>query len=86
MVKVLNMFREFSMEHVEGYKELSNWQKDMFDTVYKKHLSYMHMKERINYTEGRIKRIEGEVSILKVHFDNGDSYLYLPENKWVKYP
>ena len=86
MVKVFNMFREFSMEHVEGYTKLPKWQKNMFDITYKKHLSSMPIEERIIYTENHIKRVEGEISLLKVYFENEGCYLYLPENKWVKTP
>jgi len=86
MVKVLNMFREFSMKDVEGYDELTNEQKDMFDKTYKKHLSSMQRELRLAYTESHVQRIEGEISVLKVYFDNGDCYIYLPEYKWVKVP
>jgi len=86
LVKVLNMFRAFSMEHVYGYNNLQTWQKNMFDKTYKKHLASMPLEERINYTECRIQKVKGEVSIIKVYFKNGDCFLYLPENKWVKSP
>ena len=86
MGKVLNMFREFSMKDVQGYDELTNGQKDLFDKTYKKHLSSMQRKRRLKYTESHVQRIEAEISILKVYFDHGDCYIYLPDNKWVKVP
>ena len=84
MVKVLNMFRAFSMKNVNGYNNLYNWQKNIFDKTYKKHLASMPLEERINYTECCIRKIEGKVSVLTVSFENGDSFFYLPENEWVK--
>lgn len=84
MVKVLNMFREFSMERVKGYNKLPNWQKDLFDATYKKHLSSIPIEDRTNFAEYRIKGIVGERSVIKVYFDNGDCYFYLPGNQWVK--
>jgi len=84
MKKVSNMFREFSMKHIDGYSKLPLWQKDLFDATYKKHLSVMQEKERIKYTENCIKKIEGEISAVKVYFDNGDYYIYLLENRWEK--
>lgn len=84
MVKVINMFREFSMVNVTGYIDLPDWQKDLFDATYKKHLSSMEINERIHYTESQIVKIEGEESIIKVYFQNGDCFFYLPGEKWVK--
>jgi len=86
LAKVLNMFREFTMKRIEGYKKLSNRQKDMFDQIYKKHLSSMSFEERRKYTESCIEKVEGEVSIIKVYFKSGECYLYLPGNKWIKHP
>lgn len=86
MVKVLNMFRSFTMEHVDGYPSLSDWQKDLFDTIYKKHVASLPLNERNEYTEECIERVEAEVSIIKVFFKNGERFLYLPEHTWVKTP
>lgn len=86
MAKVLNMFREFSMNGVRGYKKLTNFQKGVFDSTYKKHLSSMDMSERMKYTENHVQKIEAEISILKVYYDHGESYFYMPGKKWVKIP
>ena len=88
MAKVLNMFREFSMGHVEGYNLLSNEEKKLFDTTYKKHLSSMSLEERIKYAENsirkiEIKKIDDAIPTLKVYFEN-DAFIYLPGNKWIK--
>ena len=80
------MFREFSMTGVKGYNELSNLQKSMFDATYKKHLSSMSADKRINYTENNLQKIEGEISLIMVYFKNGESFIYLQDNKWVKLP
>jgi len=84
MVKVINMFREFTMFNVSGYIELPDWQKDLFDATYKKHLSSMEINERICYTENQIAKIVGEESIIRVYFQNKDCFFYLPGKKWVK--
>src|SRR5690625_4389729 len=81
---ILNMFREFTLLNVEGYKELPIWQKDMFDATYKKHLSSLSLEEKISYTENHIKKVEGEKSIIKVYFDNDECFFYLPGHQWVK--
>lgn len=86
MAKVLNMFRSFTMEHIDGYSNLSEWQKDLFDTIYKKHIASLPFDERNEYTEECIKCVEAEVSIIKVYFKNGERFLYLPEKTWVKIP
>lgn len=84
MKKVQNLLRAFCLEYITGYNELSASQKDSFDLTYKKHLSSIHEKERIPYTEKYIKRIDGNIGAIKVHFENGDRYVYLPECKWIK--
>lgn len=89
MAKAINMFREFSMEYVEGYNKLSNDQKGMFDITYKKHLSSLPLNKQANFTENELEKIETimieeKVSVLKVYFNHGDCYLYLPKNVWIK--
>ena len=84
MMKVKNMFRELSMANVTGYTNLPNWQKDLFDETYKKHLSSMSIEKRTFYTENYIKKIEGEKSLVKVFFQNKDCFFYLPGEQWVK--
>mgnify|MGYP001251302832 FL=1 len=88
MAKVLNMFREFSMEHIDGYDRLSNYEKKRFDTTYKKHLSSIPLENRINYSENSIRKIEvikidSDIPTLKVYFKH-EVYIYLPGNKWIK--
>ena len=88
MMKVNNMFREFSLGHIDGYANLSNTEKELFDITYKQHLSSMPMEERVYYLENHLKKIEkkkieGQVSILKTYFTH-EVYLYLPGSKWIK--
>jgi len=85
-MKVFNMFREFSMKNVKGYNGLSNEQKDFFDATYKKHLASMSCEERMNYTERHVKKVVPVIGVLKVSYDNGESFLYLPSSKWVQHP
>ena len=85
MVKVLNMFREFSMTNVSGYNKLSNLQKNIFDNTYKKHISSMNMDIRNNYSEDNIKHIEKDRSNnLKVYFKNGECFTYIQGGIWMK--
>lgn len=88
MAKVLNMFREFTMGYIDGYHQLSNYEKKLFDTTYKKHLSSMSLEERIKYSENSIRKIEvikidSAIPTLKVYFEE-DVFIYLPGNKWIK--
>jgi len=84
MVKVLNMFRDFSMTNVSGYNSLSGLQKDIFDNTYKKHISSMNMDKRNNYSEENIKHIEKDRNNnLKVYFKNGECFTYLRERIWI---
>lgn len=78
------MFRELSMEHIDGYSKLSTAQKDLFDTTYKRHLASMSLEKQKNYAENKIQKIEAEMNILKVFFANGDCYIYLHKNRWIK--
>jgi len=80
------MFRDFSMMSINGYEQLSNWQKNMFDDIYKKHIVSLKEQQREKYSESNIDKIEGEISILKVSFKNGDCFIYLPEKTWIKVP
>jgi len=84
MNSVSNMFREFTMNYVEGYRDLPNCLKDLFDCTYKKHLSSITENKRYPYTENYLEKVEGEKTIIKVYFKNGDYFLYLPKNKWIK--
>jgi len=89
MAKVLNMFREFSMESVSGYSGLTEGQKNLFDATYKRHLASMELEARKDYSENHIVKIVPEISIVKVYFANGERYIYMEEskeNKWLKIP
>lgn len=78
------MFREFSMESVNGYNKLSNTQKALFDTTYKKHLSSMSMEERIHYSEYNVVKIEPGNNVVKVYFNIGNCFIYSPDYTWLK--
>lgn len=57
MINVSNMFRAFSMKHIKGFKALSSYQKDLFDSTYKKHIFSLNKKNRSFYTESHIKKL-----------------------------
>lgn len=82
MAQVMNMFREISMVHVKGYKELTEAQKDIFDITFKNQLSSLHPDIRVYYTEKHLQEIKPISDKLKVSFDNGDSFLYVEKGKW----
>lgn len=88
MGKILNMFREFSMNYIQGYQQLTDEQKDMFDRTYKKHLASMSIDKRKEYAEDTILKIKAgtEENILKVHFKNGDCFIYFSNYQWVRVP
>lgn len=80
------MFRAFTMESVNGYNLLSDTHKNMFDETYKKHLSSMDLVERRRYSENNVIKIEAEISVLRVYFNHGESFIYMHDHKWVKIP
>lgn len=88
MFKISNLFRELTMEHIKGYSNLSDKQKNIFDTTYKRHLSSMSINKRMKFTENRIKEIKigEEITIIKVYFDHGECFIYFRNYRWMKVP
>jgi|SRR5690625_369257 len=82
--KVFNMFRELSMNYVEGYNELTDNLKDLFDSTYKNHLLSIEPNRRHNYSIRNIEKIEGEKYYVNVYYRNGNIFIYLIGNRWVK--
>src|SRR5690625_4316589 len=84
MRKVSNMFRELSMNYVEGYNDLTDYLKDLFDNTYKKHLLSIKPNRRHNYSIRNIEKIKGEKYYVNVYYRNGNIFIYLIGNRWVK--
>lgn len=86
MTMVANMFREFSMEAVRGYNQLTYSQKNLFDSTYKEHLSSISLDERRRYSEYNIVRISQVSNYIKVQFACGEAFLYLQNGRWMESP
>lgn len=79
MRKIKNLFRELSMKNVDGYVELTNYEKDYFDEIYKIHLSsFESHKDFKRHTDQHIKRVQKSKTsnCLNVHFNTGKHYIY----------
>lgn len=84
LIYVKNLFRELSMNNVSGYSELNDKEKDLFDVTYKKHLASLDEEERISYLENNLDKVDNKVNVVKVHFKNGERYIYLDGYQWFK--
>lgn len=83
-LKIDNLFRELIMNNVSGYNELSESEKELFDNTYKKHLSSLNEKERVSYFETNLCKVDNNVELVKVHFKNGDRFIYIDDYHWIK--
>lgn len=81
---VKNLFREISMSNIKGYEELTEQQKDTFDTVYKQHVSSLDSERRLYFTEENIEEIKAGNKHLNVYFSNGQGFKYKRNNTWEK--
>lgn len=81
---VKNLFRELSMAEVKGYKDLTEHQKDLFDTVYKRHLASMNFEKRSQYTEVNLEEVHPDGDDLVAHFNNGNKFKYMKNKTWQK--
>ena len=81
---VKNLFRELSMAEVKGYNNLSECQKDIFDTVYKRHLSSMSSDKRVCYSEKYLEEIQIDSDDLAIYFNNGKCFKYKRNKTWQK--
>src|SRR5690625_4879387 len=83
-ISVQNLFREFSLKNIEGYQTLTESEKNLFDRTYRKHLMSLDEKDRKFFAENQLKKFENDLTLIKVSFKNGDSYLYLQGHDWIK--
>lgn len=78
---VKNLYREISMAEVEGYGDFTDWQKDIFDRLYKDHMFAMIQKDRVKalqYREEKLVNVQFrsiDYSYI-VTFSNKESYIY----------
>ncbi|WP_217588060.1 hypothetical protein [Lentibacillus saliphilus] len=72
------------MSHIDGYKNLTQRQKGLFDDVYKKHLSSLQMQERLNYVEDQLAKVEADIGDINVYFKHGETYKYRRDGTWFK--
>lgn len=72
---VCNLFREIALKHVEGYSELSESKKEIFDQLYKNFLSSLPINQRVNYTERHLQRVfHNQIQgIFHLSFDNEET-------------
>lgn len=79
-----NLFRQLSMKHVQGYESLPDSCKELFDTVYKRHLASMDKKTRREHTDEHILKVKRDLTYdcLIVYFKNGNKYKYWKNNSW----
>jgi len=72
------------MAHVRGYHELSDWQKDWFDKMYKKHLSALSLEKKKKYSEINLKEVKAKHKDLIVSFAHGEIFEYSKDGSWRK--
>jgi len=70
------------MVSVKGYSNLTNEQKDLFDSVYKNHIMAMKAEMRKRYSEQHLEKVKADKGGIKVYFDNGEWFKYLKDGTW----
>lgn len=72
------------MKHVKGYENLSHQNKELFDTVYKLHLSSMDKEVRSFHIDEQINEVKWDPmsDCLRVYFKNGKTYKYWKNKTW----
>ncbi len=78
---VSNLFRELGMQHVKGYDKLSDWHKNLFDRMYKKHIASLQGHVARLYSEQNIVEIKSGLGYVKVYFRHGKCSTYSMKNQ-----
>jgi len=81
---IQNLFRKFSLAHVRGYHELYDWQKDLFDEMYKRHLSALSLETKRKYSEYYLQEVKVNQENLMVYFAHGEVFEYSKDKSWRK--
>lgn len=65
-------------------QHLTDSEYELLLTVYARHNSAMGLEKRKNYTLSNIVKVERNLDkkCLNVHYENGDSWNYLPNRTW----
>lgn len=74
----------FHLDGVNGFKQLTADQKELFSRIYDRHMNSFGTQARQKYTIDHLEQIQWDMKdkCLRVYFDNGDWWHYDPNGTW----
>lgn len=76
MSKVVQ-YNGVNIKGIKGFGRLTEWQKDLFASVYKKHMEVVEDKEK-----WQVKSVSWQETFLRVNFQNGEWLHYSLGGYW----